>query len=242
MGNIEEACHMNKNRVFKPVLFSLLTVLGILIALMLRYTETGQKYVRIQDLYLLKSEIKSDKGAIEQYKSSLTIKKEYLDKYNQYGIKQSESVLGNLEKELEKHRAMSGDVDLIGEGVVVIVTDSDRELMASENENDIIVHDVNIIRLVDDLFAAGAEAISINDNRILMNKRDIICNGPTIRVNNSLVSQPFVIKAIGDREYLKAAINAPGKYGAMLREIGIYLEVNPSMNVEVKKFGANLGI
>ena len=55
----------------------------------------------------------------------------------------------------------------------------------------------NMLRIVNELRAAGAEAISINDQR-LIGTSEIRCSGPTITVNGKIFAPPFIIKAIGD--------------------------------------------
>ena len=71
-----------------------------------------------------------------------------------------------------------------------------------------LVHDKDILNIVNELKNAGAEAISINDHRIVTTTY-IICGGNIINVNGEKVGSPFVIKAIGLPETL-ANLSRPG--------------------------------
>jgi uncharacterized protein YlxW (UPF0749 family) len=102
-----------------------------------------------------------------------------------------------------------------------------------------MVHDVDIRNIVDDLRNAGAEAISINGQRIIFGQTKIYCTGPTVKINDDVFSQPFIMKAIGDRYHMEAAVNAPGQYGHTLRQWGIFVEVNTSVNIEIPAYTGN---
>ena len=60
-----------------------------------------------------------------------------------------------------------------------------------------IIHDEDLLRVLNELCAAGAEAISINDQRIVATT-EVRCAGPTVSVNNVRSAPPYVIKAIGN--------------------------------------------
>ena len=107
-----------------------------------------------------------------------------------------------LEQELLQARILAGETDVKGDGVIVTITDRD-------DTEKIVAND--LIGLVNELKLAGAEAISINDQRIV-NMSDIvdiyISDGSQfIFVNKEerLVS-PYVIKAIDDQKYLESAL------------------------------------
>lgn len=107
-----------------------------------------------------------------------------------------------LEKELLQAKMIAGETEVKGNGIVVTITD--REDTEKITATDLLV-------LVNELRLAGAEAISINDQRII-NMSDIVDiniddGAHYIFVNKEkrLVS-PYVIKAIGDQRYLESAL------------------------------------
>lgn len=221
-----------KRRLTGPYTFVLMVVLGLLIALQGKALQTGVKYVPLQQLNDFKVVLETEAAEVEQLKKLVGESKEKLSKLGANNGDDDE-MIASLKSEIETMKIVSGMSDVEGAGVIVLITDGDRELLENEDPNNIIVHDVDIRTIVDDLWYAGAEAISINGQRILFNISEIYCNGPTIRVNNRRFSQPFIIRAIGDRKHLEAAINAPGMYGNTLRQWGIFVEVNTKIYMKI---------
>ena len=67
------------------------------------------------------------------------------------------------------------------------------------------IRDEDLAFLVDGLWAAGAEAIAINDQRINAPRRDPQ-HGRAIHVNGRPVNAPYVVSAIGDHATLQARL------------------------------------
>ena len=82
---------------------------------------------------------------------------------------------------------------------------------------------------------AGAEAISINDQRIV-NPTVISCAGNIIKVNGEKIGSPFKIKAIGLTEKLYGALTMPGGYLELLETAGIQVKVEKSNNITIPKY------
>ena len=139
-------------------------------------------------------------------------------------------------QEVENYKMHAGLLDVQGEGVVILMADSNKSLGEHQNINDFILHDLDVYHMVSDLRNAGAEAISINEERFLFHHSKVMCNGPTIRVNGQIFSQPFIIKAIGPRKALQAAINVQGSYADSLRQKGLQIEANTSVLIEIPAF------
>jgi uncharacterized protein YlxW (UPF0749 family) len=212
----------------------LLLVLTLLLVLQYKVFQVGEKYVGISDIARLQNELDKAEAELEILKEQVDTKEKDIALVS-YGEK-SESVEDLLEETKVTLEAISGFTDVTGEGVIVIVTDGDRELLDNENPNNLMVHDVDIRNIVDDLRNSGAEAISINGQRIIFGQTKIYCTGPTVKINDDVFSQPFIIKAIGDRYFMEAAVNAPGQYGYVLRQWGIFVEVNTSVNIEIPAY------
>ncbi|BEP29495.1 DUF881 domain-containing protein [Helicovermis profundi] len=223
-----------KRKSSKASLFALMLILGVLVAVQFRILRTGFKYVKIQDIDYLYTQIESEKAEIEQIKKT---KLEIENKVNEYENSENYFELEKtLKKNLDEIIKFAGLSRVRGEGIIVIISDGDRELLNNENPNNVLVHDLDIKKIITDLRNAGAEAISINGQRILFGKSIVHCTGPTIKVNNSVFAQPFIIKAIGNRTYLESAINAPGRYGNILRDWGLFVEVNTSVSIVIPKY------
>jgi len=140
-----------------------------------------------------------------------------------------------INSQIEEIKLYNGFTDVRGPGIMLRISDN-----INEDENlDImerIVHDVDIVVLLNDLKAAGAEAIEINGKRIT-NMSEVICAGPLIRVNNEVIPAPFVIIAIGDMDELYDAVTMEGTYAYELMDVyGMEVVAIKGYNLTVRKF------
>ena len=93
----------------------------------------------------------------------------------------------------------------------------------------------DLISLVNELKLAGAEAISINDERIV-STTSILCDGNIIRVNGQMIGVPITIKAIGYPERLDGALTRPGGYLDVMANDGVIVSVERSENISIPKY------
>ncbi|MEG0074416.1 MAG: DUF881 domain-containing protein [Eubacterium sp.] len=114
----------------------------------------------------------------------------------------ADEVVKKKQEALEKERIMAGVVDVTGEGLMITIdADTSKEYDASvyTKGSDLL------LALVNELNAAGAEAISINGERII-NTSEIRQAGSYININRNKYSAPFEVKVIGKSQDLSAAI------------------------------------
>ena len=88
---------------------------------------------------------------------------------------------------------------------------------------------------LNELRAAGAEALSLNDERILATS-EIRCAGPTVSVNNTKKAAPFVIRAIGDPETLENALKMPNGAVDQMKVYGINITIKRENNLTIGKY------
>ncbi len=138
------------------------------------------------------------------------------------------------EKQITLNNELLGLTSLEGPGIEMIVTDDPNEVGPLENIYNHVIHDADLRVLVNELKNAGAEAISINGQRII-NSTAITCIGNVIKVNNERINSPFTIKAIGFQESL-AGIDWLGGYIRELRSYGIVVNIKKSNKVEIPKY------
>lgn len=149
-----------------------------------------------------------------------------------------ENTEGSLEKEkeLKKNNILIGLTDVSGEGVVVTLKDntnisSDSTIL---DPSYALVHYGDILGIVNELKNAGAEAISINEQRVI-STTSITCEGNVINVNGEKVSSPFIIKAIGSSVYMNSALIRPGGTIELLNQ-SIQASVKMSNNITISKY------
>ena len=111
-------------------------------------------------------------------------------------------------------------------------------ISVDEDINDYVVHDEDLRSVVNELYNAGAEAISINGQR-LVNTSAITCSGTVITINGIKLNSPFVISAIGNPESLYS-IERTGGYIELMRQTGAIAETTKSNNITVPKFSGAL--
>ncbi|WP_207727037.1 DUF881 domain-containing protein [Anaerosolibacter carboniphilus] len=136
---------------------------------------------------------------------------------------QEDGQLKNLSAELEKYKMISGVRAVKGKGVVVVVDDPP---IGPDHPSDLSVIMINydlLLSLMNKLNDAGAEAISINDQRIVSNT-EIHLAGNNVNINSVPTSPPFIIKAIGNPDTLEAALNI---------RFGIIWQMKDTYNLQV---------
>ena len=141
------------------------------------------------------------------------------------------------DKDLLRYRAAL--VPLEGEGVIVRMDDSTKPAKAGENPNLYVIHDDDLLRVVNELRAAGAEAIAINGQR-LTGTSEIRCAGPTLSVNNVRSSAPFEIRAIGDKKSLENALRMRGGVAETRGVWGIQLDIKASNDVYIPPYRGSI--
>ena len=94
--------------------------------------------------------------------------------------------------------------------------------------------------IVNFLKDAGAEAISVNNQRIV-NKTDFAQINDTTytKINSQMVTAPFTIKAIGEPDYLKASLIGTG-YVNSIKKWGQTIEFNEPRKVIINKYNGTM--
>ncbi len=132
----------------------------------------------------------------------------------------SQSSLGNAQQMLDQQQINAGLVPLHGPGVIVTFDDSKvTNIPDGEDPAHYIIHEYDLRDGVNTLLGAGAEAISLNGERLVSNS-SIYCVGTTILVNNTRLSPPYVVTAIGDNQMLQDALqNSPNLSKFLQRKV-----------------------
>jgi uncharacterized protein YlxW (UPF0749 family) len=139
-----------------------------------------------------------------------------------------------LNKGLQELKIFAGTTRVIGPGVVITLRDSPKaesDMAANGGQflPDTAIHDDDVLKTVNELFSAGAEAISVNGHRVA-GATSFRCVGPTILVNDVKIASPVVIRAIGDADTLYGGMTLPGGILSIIRSSGD----EPSM-VQIEK-------
>ncbi|MGD9146177.1 MAG: DUF881 domain-containing protein [Anaerolineae bacterium] len=111
-----------------------------------------------------------------------------------------------LKSELDRQQLLAGLTPVQGPGVLVTLDDSKVRIPRGADPNAYIIHEYDLRDIVNLLWMAGSEAVAINNERLVSNS-SIYCLGSTVMVNNTRLSPPYSIRAIGNpkvqQEYLR---------------------------------------
>ena len=146
-----------------------------------------------------------------------------------------------LSEQLKRAELMAGFVDVKGPGITISLSDienrktTDAILSASET----LIHDEDLRRVINELCAAGAEAISVNGSRIIGTSA-VRCVGPTILVNDVKMTPPYVISAIGKADQLEAAMNLNGGVIENMKFWGFTIELNKHEELTIPKYNGTI--
>ena len=150
------------------------------------------------------------------------------------GATKNNSELEEAKNQINEGNKTIGLAEVTGPGVIITVADSEIDSNSVVDATDFIIHDTDILKIVNELKNAGAEAISINDQRIISTTA-ISCEGNVININGEKVGVPFTIKAIGLPESLDA-LSRPGGYLEILKRYGIEAELKKSNDITIPKY------
>ncbi|HEY4002329.1 MAG TPA: DUF881 domain-containing protein [Candidatus Xenobia bacterium] len=120
-----------------------------------------------------------------------------------------QALVQGLKDDLGRARMLAGLVPVKGPGVEVELNDSPRTPGPNDDPYFFLIHDLDIQAFVNELWAAGAEGVAVNDQR-LATSSSVRCVGPTVLVNTVRLAPPYVIRAIGDPRTLETALRMPG--------------------------------
>ncbi len=129
----------------------------------------------------------------------------------------------DVEKEIDENEKLMGITDVTGEGITINILDGKD-----------LIHQEDMIILIDELKNSGSQAISINEKRIT-NSTYLYCDGTVILIDGVKIGNPFSIKAIGDKETIYGALTRNKGYLETLKKDGIEINVEKSDNIKISK-------
>lgn len=173
----------------------------------------------------------------EQYKSSyakLETLEQELEALRTKATENSNAPTDEKAK-LEEYNRILGFTELKGQGITITLNDAQ---ITEENIFDMslkVVHDEDLVQVVNALKNAGAEAIAINGQRIV-STTGITCVGNVVKIDGEKVSVPFIIDAIGSPSKLYYSLEMNGGYIWWMKEDGIKVEIKENYNITIPKY------
>lgn len=159
-----------------------------------------------------------------------------IDKMNEYtsADKKVDKVLDDLNSQLKINKIIDGLEDTNGPGLRLTITDGDTSgIYDSVLRWMRILHEEDMINVINDLRAAGGETISINKQRVLPNSW-VLCSGPFLDIDGINLPAPFVVEVIGDPKVMLELIMSDKGYVKGLKNRGINIEIEEVSEIEMK--------
>lgn len=160
--------------------------------------------------------------------------KAMLDKYERENKELRQQLNGyDRDREIVRLRMAAGLMPVTGKGVQIILSDSPRKLKDNEDPIFFIVHYDQLELLVNELWAAGAEAIAVNGHRVT-NTSGFSCAGTVILIDTKRLAPPYKIEAIGDPQNLKNALMMAGGFvETQILSYNLKFTITPEDDIEI---------
>ena len=217
----------NKDKMVLSIISALLAV--VLISLSIIQFKSVEKFQKSDVEGLRDDELKTQIASYQsKYNETESQYEDNLNKINEYKKSSNDNNSTIIDDEVEEAKTSLGLTNVTGKGVIITLTDTDQAQYTSEN----------LRYLINELKYAGAEAISINDNRIV-NLTDIVTinNSFIVIYGDVRISSPYTVKAIGDTSYLTSTLNMKNSgFVDLMKSSNLEITVEENNNISIPKY------
>ena len=211
-------------------------VIAIFIQIKTVASITNEEGISLNDNSELRDEVLKWRQAYKDAYKQLEGAEERLENARTQASAASE-IDNSVKDQIKKNSQLLGLTEVKGSGIIIKLDDN-REVNAEDviDISSYVVHDGDLLHIVNELFNAGADAISINGKRIVQTTA-IMCDGNIIRINYEIVGVPIEIKAIGypERLYYNVAVRQGGYLKLMARD-GVVVDIEKAENLTIPKY------
>ncbi len=172
----------------------------------------------------------------EKLKSENLALQEQYEKIEQTVIG-DDAYLEDIKAMIDKERSIAGMTDLEGKGLIIHLNPSEMAL----NEKSQIQSAVLLLTLNNELNSAGAEAISINGERII-NRTEVRQVGSYVQINGKKYNYPFEVRVIGDPDTLYNAITMPSGVVDLLKVNTFKVRIEKSDAVQIDGYKGSVEV
>lgn len=221
---------MNKIKTFHVAMIVVGLFLGLILAIQFRVTRDIQKIPQVNRAQTLVSRVNDARQERDHLQDRIAVLREQLDKVA------AGAELGTLKGELMTSRIEAGLSGVTGPGIEVTLNDSNMAVQPGGDPNLYVLHDEDVLKVLNELKAAGAEALAINNQRIIATS-EIRCIGPTILTNkNQRLAPPFIITAIGNQDNMINSLKMRSGVIEALQYWGIQVSVKKISRVAIPAY------
>jgi len=206
----------------QAVLTALLMGLGFLVIVQVRASRglAGQQDVPTRNVYALATMLRQERAARQSLQTQVEDLTQRLADLERATAERRSSTEA-MTRDLENLRVAAGLVPLTGPGVTVIVDASQSPLAGHAPP---AVQYVDLASIVNELWAAGAEAVSVSGVRVTATTGYSEVGG-TILADRQRLAPPYTIEAIGEPATLQGALQIRGGIIEGLRTLGLQISI-----------------
>lgn len=210
-----------------------MAALGFLVVAQIRAGREFRTQVQVptRNVYALATLLREEREARQALETQVTDLRQQVETYER-AASEGRSLAEAMGRELETLRIALGLKAMRGPGVVVRLADPKSQ---PTNSNPVVVSYQDIVAVVNELWAAGAEAIAVNGQRLTATT-GLSQVGGTVVVNLQRLTGPFDVVAIGDPATLEGALNIRGGLLDGLRALGLTITLARRENLTVPAY------
>ncbi len=214
-----------------------LLALGFLFVVQLRASRSfsQQPEVPTRNVYAMATLLRKERDSRVDLERALEEMRRRLTEYERSAV-EGKTLNAALRNELESLRAVAGMRAMRGPGVVVTLRDAAPQPPAGST---ITVTYQDLVSVINELWAAGSEAVAVNGQRV-MATTGFGQVGGTVVVNLQRLRGPFAVVALGDASTIEGALTIPGGLVEGLRALGLSITITRNAELTVPAYRGTL--
>jgi uncharacterized protein YlxW (UPF0749 family) len=209
---------------------------GLLLAT--THTVSGGNEIRRSDAPRLVDLVREAQASVDKLSAQRETLVGQIDNHHG-GTPSAAAALTAMTKRADALSGAAGLEAVHGPGLVVMLNDAQRDaegrFPGDASADDLVVHQQDIEAVLNAMWSAGAEAIQMQDQRIIATSAPL-CVGNTLLLNGRTYSPPYAVTAIGDVSAMEAALAASpmvGLYKRYVLRFGLGYTEKPMAEVQV---------
>ncbi|MBC8062278.1 MAG: DUF881 domain-containing protein [Clostridiaceae bacterium] len=226
-----------KNNEANIFVFLASIIVGIMISLNMSFS--NKIHMTILDTKQYEEAVNKRTQLLEQISKMNTeynLSYSKLNKYESVGLNNTK-LAQEMKNELLKNKMAYGTTDLHGQGIRITLDDGPEEIKRTWSLY--MVHNYDLAMILNFLKIAGAEAISVNGERIT-NMTTVDCDGVFIQTNDNQIYSPFTIEVIGNKDVLYEYMNREEYVKRMLIVRKLRVDIQQVEDVKINGFNRNI--
>ncbi|MEW8956636.1 DUF881 domain-containing protein [Clostridium sp.] len=223
-------------------------IIGILISLNINLSDESERVVlsvkQYQEASNLRNKLIGEVSSIKEgYYNNVA-------KLEGYKLKENDKdkIVEEITNEIDYNKNILGYSNVKGPGLKITLIDAAESTFINEiaeedfyTARDMIIHNTDMLNVINEIKNAGAEAISINGQRVLSNSK-IDCSWAFLSINGVRTPAPFYITAIGNKEVMKKYLLSSESHLKGLMNRGINVTIYEEDEVEVPAYDGDIKV